>query len=471
VQIENDLTQGKVFTKLVLFAIPFLISNTIQSLYNVADMLIVGQFSGTESMSGVNIGGQVTFVLTNTVIGLSMGGTVLIGQYLGARNQEALKKVIATLITLLVLLSFVITPVVIMLRKPLLQLIRTPPEAFAESEQYLVVTMLGVVFIFGYNALSAILRGMGNSKHPLYFVTAACVTNIVLDLLFVAVLGWAALGAAVATITSQALSVFLCIRYMVKNKFQFDFKFRSFRIYGEQLRLILKIGFPTCVQNSVIGLSFMFITALVNTVGGVTASAAVGAVGKFNSFAFMPMMAMSASVSAMSAQNFGAGRIDRAANACKIGTIFSVCVAYAFFALLQLFPESILKIFGNDPLMIQDGVIYLRTFSFDFLIIPIVFSINGLLMGGGHTLFTLINNMLASVVLRVPLCYFFGITLGWGLSGVGLGIPVASLWTLILVIAFLLTGRWKHNVIRHGPNPEQVLTEKPESPQEFQITP
>jgi putative MATE family efflux protein len=451
VRIENDLTQGKVFSKLVRFAIPFLISNLIQSLYNVADMLIVGQFCGTESMSGVNIGGQVTFILTNTVIGLAMGGTVLIGQYMGAGNQEALTKVIGTLITLLTFLSFLIAPVVILLREPLLLLIRTPPEAFAESEKYLVVTVLGLIFIFGYNALSGILRGMGNSKHPLYFVTAACVTNIILDLIFVAVLNWNAFGAAMATVISQALSVFLCIRYMVKNKFQFDFKLRSFRIYGEQLRLIFKIGFPTCIQNSVIGVSFMFITALVNIVGGVSASAAVGAIGKFNSFAFMPMLAMSASVAAMSAQNFGAGRIERAAQACKIGTIFSVCVAYAFFALVQIFPESILKIFGNDPMMIRDGVIYLRTFAFDFLIIPIVFSINGLLMGGGHTFFTLINNILASVVLRVPLCYFFGITLGWGLKGVGLGIPVASLWTLILVVAFLLTGKWKYSVIRHEP--------------------
>jgi putative MATE family efflux protein len=449
VQIENDLTQGKVFSKLVRFAIPFLISNLIQSLYNVADMLIVGQFCGTESMSGVNIGGQITFILTNTVIGLAMGGTVLIGQYMGARNQAVLKKVIATLITLLTVLSLVITPVVILLRKPILQLIRTPPEAFVESERYLVVTMLGVIFIFGYNALSAILRGMGNSKQPLYFVTAACITNIVLDLVFVAFLNWSAFGAAMATIISQALSVLLCIRYMVKNNFQFDFRLRSFKIYGEQLKMILKIGFPTCIQNSIVGISFMFITAIVNIVGGVTASAGVGAVGKFNSFAFMPIMAMSASVSAMSAQNFGAGRVDRAVVACKIGIIFSVCVAYSFFALVQIFPESILRIFGDDPLMIQDGVTYLRTFALDFLIIPFVFCINGLLMGGGHTLFTLINNILSSVILRVPVCYFFGITLGWGLKGVGLGAPAASLGTILLVIGYLSTGRWKHSVIRH----------------------
>jgi putative MATE family efflux protein len=258
-----------------------------------------------------------------------------------------------------------------------------------------------------------------------------------------------AIGAAIATVISQALSVLLCIRYMVKNKFQFDFKLRSFRIYGEQLRLIFKIGLPTCIQNSVVSISFLFITAIVNIVGGVTASAGVGAVGKFNSFAFMPIIAMSASISAMSAQNFGAGRVDRAVTACRIGTIFSVVVAYVFFVLVQIFPESILRLFGNDPKMIEDGVTYLRSFALDFLIIPFVFCINGMLIGGGHTFFTLINGILSSVLLRVPVCYFFGITLGWGLSGIGLGAPVASAGTLLIIIGYLFTGKWKHNVIRH----------------------
>ena len=451
-RIENDLSEGKVLTKLVLFSIPFLISNLIQSFYNVADMLIVGQFCGTESMSAVNIGGQVTFILTNTVIGLCMGGTVLIGQYMGARNQIALKRVIATLITLLVILSLAITAIMIFLRTPVLRLIRTPPESFNESDNYLTVTLTGVIFIFGYNALSAILRGMGNSKQPLYFVTAACITNIILDLLFVAVFKWNAFGAALATVMSQAMSVFLCIRYMVRNKFHFDFRLRSFKIYGEQLGLIFKIGLPTCIQNSITSISFMFVTAIVNIVGGVTASAGVGAVGKFNSFAFMPTQAMSASISAMSAQNFGAGRVDRAVSACRIGIIFSVCVTFSFFALVMIFPASILKAFGSDPLMVRDGVTYIRSFAFDFLLIPFIFCINGFLIGGGHTLFTLINSMLSAVLIRVPVCYFFGVTLGWGLKGVGLGAPSASAGVLLVIIVYLCTGKWKHNVIKHRPS-------------------
>jgi Na+-driven multidrug efflux pump len=159
----------------------------------------------------------------------------------------------------------------------------------------------------------------------------------------------------------------------------------------------------------------------------------------------------------MSAQNFGAGRIERAVTACRIGTIFSVCITYSFFALVMIFPVPILKLFGNDPLMIRDGVIYIRSFAFDFLFIPFIFCINGFLIGGGHTLFTLINGTLSSIILRVPACYFLGITLGWGLKGIGLGAPVASVGVLLINIVYLFTGNWKHNVIRHDPLPAREI--------------
>jgi putative MATE family efflux protein len=448
--IENDLSRGSVLSKLVLLALPFLASNIIQSFYNVADMLIVGNFSGTASMSGVNIGGQVTFILTNTVIGLCIGGTVLIGQYIGAGNRIALKRVTATLITLLALAGAAITVAMLIFKGPILRLIRTPAESYVESDRYLTVTVTGIIFIFGYNALAGILRGMGNSKQPFYFVLAACVTNVILDLIFVAVFRWDAFGAALATVISQALSMFLCIGYMVKNNFQFDFRLRSFKIYSDQLALIFRIGLPTCIQNGVTSISFMFVTAIVNIVGGVSASAAVGAVGKFNSFAFMPTQAISASIAAMSAQNIGANRLDRAVHACRIGTFFSVLVTWAFFILVRLVPVQILSLFGSDTQMIQDGIVYLRSFSYDFLLIPFIFCINGFLIGGGHTLFTLINGMLSAVILRAPVCYFFGVTLGWGLKGVGMGAPAASVGVLLVIVVYLFSGKWKTNAVRSG---------------------
>lgn len=449
--MEKNLTEGSVFKNLLLFAIPFLISNVIQSLYNVADMLIVGNFCGAESMSGVNIGGQVTFILTNIVIGLCMGATVLIGQYLGSGERESLVKVVSTIITLLLVVALVITPLMLVLKGPLLRLIQTPAESYTESNRYLTVTVAGIVFIFGYNALSAILRGMGNAKHPFIFVVIACITNIVLDLLFVAVFKWAAFGAALATVISQALSMFLCVGYMIKNKFMFDFKFSSYKIHKDQLKLIFKIGLPTCVQNGVTSVSFLFITAIINIIGGVTASAAVGAIGKFNSFVFMPAGALSASVATMSAQNIGANKLDRAVLSCKIGTAVSVCISYAFFVFVQIFPAQIIRLFGNDPQMIADGVNYLRAFSYDFLLIPFIFNINGLFIGGGHTLFSLINSMMSSILLRVPASYLFGSMLGLGIFGAGMGAPIASAGSMLVIVIFLISGRWKQNKVKTAP--------------------
>jgi putative MATE family efflux protein len=445
--IETNLSQGSILGKLIRFSVPFLLSNLVQSLYNVADMLVVGNFSGTHSMSGVVIGGQVTFILTIVVIGLSMGATVLIGQYIGAGNRRGLERVTATIITLLIAIALVLTVAMLALKGPILRLIRTPQEAFAEADSYLVVTVSGVVFIFGYNAFSAILRGMGNSRQPFYFVLIACITNIVLDLLFVAVFHWDAFGAALATVISQALSMILCIVYLKRNNFQFDFKLKSFKIYPDQLRMIFRIGLPTCLQNAVTSLSFLFLTAIVNTVGGVAASAAVGAEGKFNSFAFMPTQAMSASISAMSAQNIGAGRLDRAVRSCRIGILASAFFTYSLFVLVQLFPAAILSVFGDDPDMIANGVVYMRIFSSEFLIIPFLFCINGFLIGGGHTMFTLFNSVLSAVLLRVPVCYIFAITLNWGIRGVALGAPAAAAGSMVMVIIYLMTGRWKRSVI------------------------
>lgn len=443
----NNLSEGNLLRNIIRFSLPFLVSNIVQSFYNVADMLIVGNFCGAAAMSGVNIGGQVTFILTNIIFGLCTGATVLIAQYIGARQEKKITSTIATLLTTLLIAAAFFTVVMFVFKKQVLTFIQTPAESFKDADEYLAVTLTGIVFIFGYNALSAILRGMGDSKRPFYYVLIACITNVVLDYIFVAFFNMGAYGAAVATVISQALSMILCVIDMVRSKFYFDFKPRSFRIDKEQLRLILKIGLPSSVQNGVTSFSFLFITALVNTFG-VAASAAVGAVGKFNSFAIMPAIAMGASVSTISAQNIGAGKWDRAIQTAKIGVGIALSISVFVFALVQLFPETILRAFADDADMIQKGMTYLRYFSFDYLIVPFVFCINGLYTGAGHTLFSLVTSLLSSIALRVPVSYIFGISMGMGLSGVGLGAPAASFGSLILIVLFGMSGKWRTNVVQ-----------------------
>ncbi len=445
-KFENDLAQGSVLRKLIMFSLPFLASNIIQSLYNVADMMIVGKFSGTESMSGVNIGGNVTFIVTNIIIGLCAGGTVIIAQSIGAKDKQSTKETTSTLITLLALLGVILTVIMIVFGNPILHLLKTPAESFDESRKYLIVTSLGIIFIFGYNALSGILRGMGDSKRPFWFITIACFTNIVLDLILVGIFDMGAQGAAIATVFSQALSMILCIIYLKKNNFIFDFKLKSFRIQTHRLTQIIKIGLPSAVQNGVVSLSFLVITTLVNEIG-VEASAAVGVVGKFNSFAIMPAIAMSNSISTMAAQNIGANEWGRAKKCCHIGLTISVIISLIIFGIAQGFAGPIISLFDSNPVVIESGVTYMRTFSFDYIIVPFVFCLNGLFIGAGHTTFSLINSMMSSLLLRIPASLIFGKVIDWGLTGIGLGAPVASLGSFIMVLVFYFTGRWKKNVI------------------------
>jgi putative efflux protein, MATE family len=441
-KFEKNLVKGSVVKQLLMFAIPFIISNVIQSLYSVADMIIVGQFAGTASMSGVNIGGQLIFILTNIIFGLCAGATVLIGQYLGSGERENLQQTVATLFTLLLIAAVVLSGIMLIFRHQALELILTPEESYSESLAYLTITALGTVFIFGYNAFSAVMRGMGDSKRPLIFVTIACVTNVFLDLLFVGVFHWDAAGAAIATVISQAVSMLLCIIYFKRNNFIFDFKLKSFRIHKTRFGVLMKIGIPTSVQNVVTSVSFMAITTMVNSFG-VTASAAVGAVGKLNMFAILPAIAVSSSISAMSAQNIGAGEIDRAKKTMLTGMGLSFVMCTIIFVLVQLFPEQLLRVFSDDESLLAEGVLYLRYVSIDYLIAPIMFSFNGLFIGSGHTMFSLINSLMSSILIRVPAAYILGIALDMGIKGLGLGIPAATILTLSISIWYFLSGRWK----------------------------
>jgi putative MATE family efflux protein len=456
---HNNLSKGNVVKQLILFALPFIISNLIQTLYSVADMVIVGQFNGTISMSGVNIGGQVTMLMTNVAVGLSAGATVLIAQSVGAEKTKQLQKIIGTLLTSLLVVAVGMTLIMLVLHRPILNLINTPVESFSEASRYLIVTALGTIFIFGYNALSAIMRGMGDSKSPLYFVAIACAANVVLDLLLVGVFHTGALGAGIATVISQALSMFLCILYLTRKNFVFDFKIKSLVIDIIQLKAILKLGIPISIQNLITNLSFLFMTSLVNTLG-VTASAAVGAVGKYNGFAILPAIAMNAAISTMCAQNFGAGKEDRAKKTWLTGMALSCVISYVIFFLTRLFPSEILQMYSDEPDMIQAGLPYLLAFSIDYLLVPIAFSMNGLFIGAGHTTYSLFVNIFSGIILRIPMAYILCNVFDQGLYGVGLAVPIATFGAILLNTGFFLSGKWRVRTIHFDDQIEPEIKEE-----------
>lgn len=440
-KLHEDFTQGSISGHLIRFSLPYLMANLLQALYSVADMLIVSWICGTNSMSGVNIGGQVTQLIMMMVSGLTVGGTVLVGQYYGARQHEEVKRTIGTLLTLLTAMGIILMVVMLMLCDPLLRLLNTPAESFSEAHNYLMISLSGMPFVFWYNALAAMQRGLGDGKRPLIFVGIACVVNVGLDMLMVGTWGMGASGAALATVISQSISVLLCVIYLKTHEFVFDFKLSSLRVHMDKVRMLIKIGLPSSVQSVVTNLSFLIMTTIVNGFG-VTASAAVAVCGKFNSFGIMPAIAMSSSVSSLAAQNIGAGHYDRAQDALKVGMRISAVIGVAVFAFTQLFPELILKMFNAEDEVVAYGVTYLRAFSFDYLIVPFVFCINGLVLGAGHSMFSLVNNMLSAILLRVPVAYFVSKT-ALGLAGVGAAAPAASLCSLCLGTWFLLSGRWR----------------------------
>ena len=446
-KIQNDFTEGAIGKHLIKFSLPFLISNFIQACYSVADMLIVGRYCSTAALAGVNNGAQVCNILTMLISGLTIGGTILVGQYFGAKKEKDISETIGTLFSMMLIIGIVLTGRMIFLNEPIMRLLNVQEDALPYAKDYTAICLCGTLFIFGYNAVSAVQRGMGESKRPLLFVAIACVINIGLDLLFVKGWGIGPKGAALATITSQAISMILAVLYLKKRNFVFDFKLKSFKIKKDKALLLLRIGIPSSVQAVISNFSFLFLNGIVNAME-TAASAAVGIVGRFNGFAVLPAIAMSQSISSISAQNIGAGDYKRAKQALWYGLLIAFALGLMVFAFAQLFAEPILNLFMTEesynPAVVEYGKQYMSTFSIDYLFLPFSFCFNGLLNGAGHTTFTLFNNVFNSIVLRIPVASWLSKT-ALGISGVGLAAPSASLVGAIISFVYILSGRWMKN--------------------------
>ena len=445
-KFEKDLTHGSVVKKLILFALPFVLSNFIQSLYSVADMIIIGNYTDAACLTGVSNATQLTMLFTNAVIGLSVGGTVLIGQYLGSGNKSEIKKTIGTTFTLLIIIALGLMVVSPFVSDPIFRLMHVDAGCMEYANSYFITCMMGTLFVFAYNALAGVMRGMGDSKHPMVFVIIAAVINIGLDIIFVKYWGMKAFGAALATIISQAISVILCVAYLVRNNFVFDFKFKSFRMDKEKLSGIVKIGFPTMLNNICTSLSFVFLMAMAN-ITDPAGGGAVGVVGKYNGFAILPALGISSAISAMVAQNFGANDLKRVKKTFISGAIIAEAFTAVIFAISCIFPEQILGLFGDDPDFIKLGTDYLSTFSFDYIIVPIQFCFNGLYIGSGHTTFALVSGMCSSILFRIPFCYLLGMVFNYGMKGIGAGGPIASIAATTISLVFYFMGTWKKRTV------------------------
>ncbi len=439
---RQDLTTGSVSKNLIKFSIPFLLANTLQALYNVVNMVVVGHFAGPQSISGVNIGGQIMLLVMSLIIGFSIGGTILIAQYIGAKQYNEEKRVIGTLFSIFIIAAIVITAIMYIFCDPILRLLDTPAEAWSETRAYLHITIGGTIFVLGYNGISAVLRGMGDSKRPLLFVFISIIINVVLDLVFISVLHMGAAGAAWATIIAQAAAMIFSIIYLSKKDFVFDFKLKSFRIDPRNAKLLFKLGLPSAVQTSVVQFSFLAIIGMVNSFGYI-ATAVNGIATRVSGFATLPGLAMSAAIAAMVGQNIGAKQYERASKTMFTGMSISAGISLVITAIVFIFPHGIMAAFTSDPNAIEMGTSYMRISSYYYVLLSLVFSISGLANGSGHNTFVLFNSLLSSFILRLPLAYLFSHVLGYGLDGIAMGISVAPVGSIIAAVIFYRLGVWK----------------------------
>lgn len=434
---ENHLTEGSISKTLLLFAVPFLIANILQSLYGAVDLWVVGQYCTSESVAAVSTGTQVTQIVTSLVTGLTLGSTIIIGQYMGSREYELVRQTIGTTLTVFAVVALMLTGLMLGFERPLLELLGTPKESFDLTMQYVAICSLGNIFICGYNAISAILRGYGDSTRPMIFVGFACVLNIILDMVFVKFLGMDVSGTALATVISQGTSMFAAVIYLKRQNFIFDFQWSSFRPVGKLAGQLARVGIPISFQEMMVRISFLYLMTVMNRCG-VYAAAIVGIGSKYDVFAMLSATSMANALAAITAQNIGAGKPERAKKSLWYGMSFALIVSCMFWLWVQVDPQSMIRVFAKDEELIAVGVPFFKSCSYDYIMVAMVFCLNGYLNGRKKTVWTMVSCSAGALLLRIPMVWFFGTYYGDNLGMLGKIAPIVSgimaCYTLIYVV-------------------------------------
>ena len=429
--MQTDLTNGSVLKNIALFSLPFFLSYFLQTLYGLADLFIIGQFDGVDSITAVSIGSQIMHMITVMIVGLSMGATVCIAQAVGAKDKEKLRYCIGNTVTVFFIVSLILTGLLLFFTDFIIGVVKTPTEAVAGTKEYLIICFIGIPLITAYNIVSSILRGMGDSKSPMYFIAIACVANIILDYVFIGYFKLGAVGAALGTTLSQGISVICALTYINRNNSSNSFSFDYLKLKGNIAKRLLRIGIPICAQDGFIQVAFMVITVIAN-MRGLTDAAAVGIVEKLISFIFLVPSSMLSTVSAMGAQNIGAGKIDRAKQTLRyaiyITFIFGVIVGILF----QFIAENALELFTENHSVIVSGGKYLQGYIWDCMFAGIAFSFSGFFCALGKSEISFLHNLISIVTLRAPGAYVASIMYPTTLLPMGLATASGSLLSAII---------------------------------------
>ncbi|MDP2236194.1 MAG: MATE family efflux transporter [Bacteroidales bacterium] len=436
----KDLTTGSEARLILNFTIPMLIGNIFQQMYNIVDSIVIGKYLGNEALAAVGASFPLIFTLISLIIGLATGGTIIISQHYGAKNMEKVRRTIDTMYIFLFFASILLSAIGIWSSTYIFRLIDLPEEVIPQAVKYFNLYSLGFVFFFGFQGTTAILRGMGDSKTPLYFLVISTLVNIFLDLLFVIVFGWGIEGVAIATIISQAGAFVTIIFYLNKYNSFLKFKPLQMRFDWEIFRKSIQIGLPTGLQQTFVAVGMLALYKVVNMFG-TTVIAAYAVAMRIDSFASLPAMNFSAALSSFVGQNIGAGKLERVQKGLNATLWMTAIISLGVTVVAWLFSGPIMQLFTNDPGVVEAGKDYLFIVSAFYIVFSTMFVYNGVLRGAGDTLIPMFVTLFSLWIVRIPISWFLAQHMGP--KGIWWGIPIA--WAIGAFFSFLYfrMGKWK----------------------------
>ena len=433
---HSTFTQGKILKPLIMFAFPVLCALFLQAMYGAVDLLIVGKFASSADVSAVSTGSQIMMTITNLVSSFAMGTTILLGQQIGCGERKNGGRTVGTGIVMFTVIAVIMTVLLVIFAPQVSSLMNAPKEAFEKTVGYVRICGGGMLVIIAYNLIGCIFRGLGDSRTPLLTVAIACVCNIAGDLLLCAVFHMGTEGAAIATVFAQVVSVVISFCVIRKIELPFELKKTDIRIHGYTLKKMAGLGAPIALQDLLVNISFLIILAIVNSMG-VIASAGVGVAEKVCAFIMLISSAFMQSMSAFVAQNYGAGRMDRAKKALYYGTGVSFFIGVGMFFLSYFHGDILAGIFSSAPDVIQAAADYLKAYGIDCMLTAIFFCYIGFYNGIGKTKFVMLQGIIGAFCVRVPVSYFMSRQPNPSLFHIGLATPLSSCLQLLLCVGYM----------------------------------
>ena len=439
----NDLTTGNETRAIVTFAIPMLIGNVFQQLYQMVDSIVVGQGVGKEALGAIGASVPIIFLMVSLIMGVTMGATIMLSQFYGARDTERLRRTMDTAYIFLFIASVIVSVAGFFLSTPILRAMQTPEEILPHASEYLRIMFIGMIFLFGYNTVGAVLRGLGDARRPLYFLIVASILNVVLDLLFVIGFGWGIAGAAWATVISQGVSFVIGVAYMQRRP-ELRTTLGSMRFDRPLFRSMLRIGLPTGIQQSLVSFGFVALTRIVNPFG-TDVVAGYTAATRLDSFAMLPAMNLSMAVSTFVGQNLGAGKPERVRRGYAAGMAMGGAISVVLTAVLIVFRDGLIGLFSTDPGVLRYGGEYLTIVTSFYVLFTAMFITGGVLRGAGDTMVQMVITLIALWGVRIPVAALLSGTMGT--LGIWWSIPAGWSVGFALIFGYYLTGRWKRKVL------------------------